>query len=207
MERITVTRALAELKLLDSRINNAIMSAKFVDGYKKKDGKTSMMKTPDEAEKGILADYQSITDLISRRTKIKSAVLVSNATTKVTIKGVEYSVVEAIDKKNSIVYSKNLLTKMRHQYANMLTLSQNAQVSLEKQVSEMLTANLSSASKNTKEDYDIIAKPLIEANQINLIDPLNLKEKIEELENDITGFESEVDFTLSESNAKTEIEF
>lgn len=204
---MTVTRALAELKLLDARITSSIAKAKFVDVYKKKDGKTASFKTVEECEKEIKADFNSISDLIVRRDSIKKSVLMSNATTKITIGGKEYTVVEALDKKDSIKYTQEMLNKMKRSYTESLSLRNNTQASLEQQVNNMINTNLGSATKATDNDYDTIAKPFIDANQINLIDPLKLGDKIDEIEKGIMEFESEVDFTLSESNAKTEISF
>ena len=48
-------------------------------------------------------------DLISRRNKIKSAIIMSNAKTVVEVAGKQMTVAEAIDKKSSIEYEKELL--------------------------------------------------------------------------------------------------
>jgi hypothetical protein len=212
MEKMTVTRALAELKLLDSRITKGIAySGSFVDVSQKKTEngnkaiKSGMSK--DEFEKRAVSNYTSINDLINRRNKIKSAILKSNANTKVVIGGKEYTVVEAIDQKSAIQYKKDLLSTMKNQLANILQEIDKSKTKVESQVETMLAQSLGSNKKVSDSDYDTIAKPFIEANELKLIDPLKLQDKIDMLDKEIDEFETEVDFVLSESNSRTEIEF
>jgi hypothetical protein len=212
MEKMTVTRALAELKLLDSRINKEITySSAFVDVSQKKteDGNKALKSgmNKQEFEKRAESNYKSINDLIKRRNEIKSAILKSNAETKVKIGKNDYTVVEAIDQKGAINYKKSLLNSMKSQLSIMLSEIERAKGKVESQVETMLTQNLGGNEKTNENDYDIIAKPFIEANELKLIDPLKLQEKIDVLDKEIDEFESEVDFVLSESNSRTEIEF
>ena len=60
---------------------------------------------------------------------------------------------------------------------------------------EILSANLSN-----------ISKPILEANELKLVDPIQTEKKIDEMEENIDNFLNEVDFVLSESNAKNNIE-
>jgi hypothetical protein len=212
MEKMTVTRALAELKLLDARINKSIShSSLFVDVLQKKteDGnkaiKSGMSKQ--EFEKRADSNYKSINDLIDRRNKIKSAVLKSNAGTMIKIGNIEYTVVEAIDQKGAINYKKSLLSTMKSQLTSMLQEIEKAKSKVESTVETMLTQSLGGNKKANDSDYDTIAKPFIEANELKLIDPLKLQDKIDVLDKEIDEFETEVDFVLSESNSRTEIEF
>lgn len=60
-------------------------------------------------------------------------------------------------------------------------------------------------SKTANEEYEKARKSYIEANTMELIDPVNILEKIEALEVEIADFTTEVDSALSVSNALTEI--
>lgn len=207
-EQMTVTRALAELKLLQSRIDKGVTGFTGIDVFQKRSEKravkTNMPK--DEFEKKALSSWESVNDLIKRRAAIKTALLRSNAETKVKIGGVEFSVIEAIERKNSIEFEKSLLRKMKANHTAIMTSVEQARARLDDQVEKMILQNLGTDKKTDKEDFERIAKPFIEANEYNLIDPLKLGDKIDALDESIDNFETEVDFVLSESNAKTNIE-
>jgi hypothetical protein len=97
MTILTVTKALVELKLLDSRIHNGIAklsSVEVIEG----DRPPSGFKSVDEFNQAATSLLQSVQDLISRRQKIKNAIVKSNAVALVTIGRAEMTVAEAIDK-------------------------------------------------------------------------------------------------------------
>ena len=98
-ETMTIHKALAELKILDDRIDGAILDAKFVTTKKNNQAKVHG-KTVKEFGDNAGSSYSKITDLIRRRNAIKGAVNVSNANTIVKVGEKSYTVVEAIDKKN-----------------------------------------------------------------------------------------------------------
>ena len=85
-ETMTVHKALAELKILDARIFNATSGKTFVAAKKVSDKKIGGVLV-ETLKKDMKSDYQSVTDLIARRTAIKRAVVLSNAKAKVVIGG------------------------------------------------------------------------------------------------------------------------
>ena len=95
-EQMTVHKALAELKIIDSRIENAISGGTYVVANKHSNTKIHGV-TIDEFKTQMKSDFQKVTDLIARRNAIKRAVVASNATTKVKVGNVEYTVAEAIE--------------------------------------------------------------------------------------------------------------
>ena len=115
-EKMTIHKALCELKTLDSRIQDAIRRSTFCFANKHSNQKIHGIPIED-VKKECKAAYQSISDLISRRNAIKCAVVLSNATTKVTIGGKEYTVAEAIEMKNNgMALLKYLLDKLAGDY-------------------------------------------------------------------------------------------
>lgn len=205
--KITVTRALAELKLLDSKINDSIRKAVFIDTFQNRiDRCNSTGKTKLEFESDLKAEYQSITDLIKRRIEVKAQIIKSNAETMVKIGENQYSVAEAIDRKTNIEYEKTLLNAMKKDFNRVNDILIQNQATLDENLEKMLMQSLGADRKKNKEDYDNIAKPFIEANALNKIDPLSIEKTINKLEDKINTFLTEVDFVLSESNAKTKIE-
>jgi hypothetical protein len=101
---ISVTQALAELKLLDKRIQKALDYVTWADVKTK-----SHPVDTDKFSKNVHAEYQSFLALVKRRDAMKRAVVTSNATTRVKVGAWEGTVAEAIEYKTSIHYKKRLL--------------------------------------------------------------------------------------------------
>ena len=109
MRKITITEGLVELKLLDSRIRKATVKDWAIGVYSK-DVTQENKKKFEEVTK---ANYQSIKDLINERAKIKSAIVKSNAKTQVKVGEKKMTVAEAIERKSSIDYEKDLLSEWK----------------------------------------------------------------------------------------------
>lgn len=207
MRKISITEALNELKLYDSKITKAITNATFCGAAKKSADKVGVVKKDDFVERAK-ASYQSATDLISNRNILKSAIVRSNAITGVEIDGVPMTVAEAIERKNSIEYDETLLNEMKRQYANATATVDKENKKVDNKVDELLTTLIGKDSdkKLSKEDQEAVEKPYREKNEFEFVDPLDLYEKIQALEANIDGFKSNVDTVLVLSNATTFIE-
>lgn len=207
MLKITISRALSELKTLESRINKAINSANFVDvsrGNHDVALKASIDKV--EFEKYAKSSMKSVEDLISRRNEIKSSILISNATAKVKIGEKEYTVIEAIERKNSIIHDKSFLDQMRSQLSVCRKDIETNRVQVDKNIQKLIEASYGREASPSKEDYDAIADPQTKRHELKLLDPCKLDDKVKELDDKIDEFLKEVDICLTESNARTEIE-
>jgi len=198
MEKITVTRGLVQLKLQDKKIRKKIRGACFATI--EVGGKVKEESCDPEA------DYQSIRDLINRRDKIKAAIMKSNSETIVEVAGEKMTVADAIERKNSIQYYKQLLDQMRAQYASINDEIERINEDVRYRLDKMLEANFGKDGKIREEDLKKIEGPFLEANQAKIMDPLKLEEQIKQLGDWIDEFESEVDLVLSESNTRTLIE-
>lgn len=207
VKRISITEALKELKLYDARINKAIAATKFIGAKKKSDDKIGTINK-DVFDQLAVSGHQSIMDLIANRTKIKAAIVQSNATTMVEIAGIKYTVAQAIERKNSIEYEKDLLLAMKTQWseANIRVNNENSKV--DNQVNKMLEAFLGKDSdkKVSQTDLSTISDQYRDKNEWELEDPLGLYNRMLELESNIDSFEADVDVRLSISNSITYIE-
>lgn len=207
MEKISVTRALADLKVIKKRIASLIDGAIFVDAYQNRStilGRTK--KSQAEFKREIEAASQSINDLMSRHDRIKAAIVDSNAKTKIKICGDEITVAAAIERKQSIEFKKTLLKKMREQWAACKTTVDKDNSSLEDSLEKLLTSMYGSDKKTDPAMFEETSKAFRQQNEIRIFDPVGVEKQIATLENYISSFEGEVDFALSEANAKTEIE-
>lgn len=200
MTEYSVTRALAELKLLDKRINKEIERSTFAT-VKTKNKQLDVEKFNKEA----VSQYQSITDLLTLRNKIKSAVVQNNATTRVKISGKEYTVAEAIERKNSLDYEKRLLQKLQTERTLAKNQIDQHEANVRSKLDRLLELEFGKDVRSNVGNVDPITNSYLENNKIEFVNPLNIDEKIKQLEAEIEGFEKDVDFALSESNAMTKI--
>lgn len=213
IEKMTIHNALAELKTLDARIEKAIRETPYVLAAKHSAEKINGMSIADFKTQ-IKSCYQKATDLIARRDAMKRAVVLSNANTKITIGGNEYTVAEAIEMKNhGIEFKERLLNAMTYAYNDAQNdLSRNSGDSLERKAEQYVLAVIQAQPKDSKMTVDSDAmqslrKTYIENNTYDLIDPLGVANVIKSLEDEINKFNTEIDAALSCSNALTVIEF
>lgn len=209
MEKMLVTVALNELKLLDSRIIKEIDRGSFISSAKKSNPKVSPAMSKEEFIEEAKSKFNSVKDLIERRSKIKAAIVDSNAKTEVEIDGVKMTRADAIERKSSINYEKLMLNELKDQLNIHTAKVNSSNYEVDNKIDSLVQAAYGKEGKNNikQEDYDAIAKPYREANEWDIVDPLNLKDVIEEMEKRIDGFESNVDSALQISNCTTYIEF
>lgn len=208
-EQMTVHKALAELKVIDSRINNAIRSGTFVVANKHSNEKIHGV-TINEFKNSMKSDFQKVSDLIARRNAIKKAVVASNAVTKVKVGDTEYTVATAIEMKNHGMEFKNTFKKcLESQYAVAKNeLDKNSGDPLEKRAENYVLSVIQAQPKDSKMAVDSEAMKnlrtqYIKDNTYDIIDPIGVKDAIEQLDNEISNFITEVDAALSVSNALT----
>lgn len=212
-EKMTVHAALAELKTMDGRIEKAIRESCFVTAVKKSAEKIKGV-TVTEFKNKMKSNYQKVDDLIKRRNAIKRAIVLSNATTMVTISDKQFTVAEAIEMKNhGIEFKRSLLNAISMQYdMAQADITRNSGEALEKRAEKYITDIINAQPKDSKMSADTEAmKSLRETylnnNSFELIDPLNVVDVMERFDSEINDFLVKVDSTLSVSNALTVIEF
>lgn len=205
--KISIHRALGELKLLDSRISKQIGAGAYI-GLKKNSAKNEYKTglTLEKFEAKAKASIQSVNDLIARRKAIKEAIVNSNATTIVTIGGKEMTIASAIERKTSIEYDRELLKALKKQYNFAISTVTKQNDTVESEISQKVDIMLGSEKTKNAEMVNSFSNDYREANGWKVIDPLGLLDIINNLEEEITTFEADVDVVLSESNATTFIE-
>lgn len=208
-EKMTVHKALAELKIIDDRINNAIVNGTYVVANKHSNTKIHGM-TIDDFKTSMKADFQKVSDLIARRNAIKRAVVASNAVTKVNVGDNEYTVAEAIEMKNHGMEFKNTFKNyIARQYTNAKNeFDKNSGEPLERRAENYVLSVIQAQPKDSKMAVDSDAMKSLRAqyikdNTYDIIDPIGVKDVIEKLDNEISSFITEVDAALSVSNALT----
>jgi cell division protein ZapA (FtsZ GTPase activity inhibitor) len=195
MEKLTVTRGLTQLKTLDKRIKKAIANGCYV---------TYKVGDKQEQDCNPKSDFQSVMDLIQYRDRLKSAIVKSNAETKVKIAGKKYTVAEAIEAKTSIQYRAALLDTLRRNLDSVRYNVDEINQDVQRRLDRLIEASVGSDSKN-KSEIDAISKPFLQRNEAQIVDDLKIEEKIKTLDKELEDFLEEIDVALSESNAQTYI--
>ena len=207
-EVMTVHKALCELKMLDKRINESIMTAEFCRANKHSNTKIDG-GTIAEYEAAAVSKYQSTMDMIVRRDAIKRAVVASNAATEVTIGGNRYTVADAVElRRHGLSYRRTLLQAMTLQLKRVRsTIEQKNGEELTRAADKMVEVYYGRQTdvKAITEEMRATREKFIEDNTYELLDPIRVENRIRELDKEITAFETEVDSALSVSNAVTEI--
>ena len=207
-EKMTIHKALSELKVLENRIQKETGDAVFCVANKHANTVIKGIPVADFCNQAKDA-FKSIRTLINRRNAIKRAVTRSNAVTKVSIAGQEYTVAEAIDMKNlgmehlkylcSVVESQFTSAKMSADRENGDKLESRADTYVQSLYQGADKKNLSDEVKKVREDF-------MAAQTVEVLDPIGAAKVSGELRKEIDDFMTEVDSALSVSNALTTID-
>ena len=199
--KMSITRALAQVKLIESKLGRAFVGFDVEINVKLKYFPNF---TTEQFEKEALVEVNSFEDLFKNRLKIKSAIARANIDTKISLLGTEYSIIELIDLKNSSQYKKNVYTNLINNYNKCKSDVVNQDVKIENEVSkqvEVANSNKTQVSKDLTTTLTETYKTLWGGKIIGL--DIN---KISKEKEDLDKLVAEIDMILSEINSKTEIE-
>lgn len=206
-ETMTVHRVIAELKTIDKRIEDKIEDTTFCRANKHAN-KVIGGKPIADYMASVKNDTDSIMTLIARRNAMRRALMLSNACTKVYINDREYTVADAIEMKH---HGLQMLVMLRDE---MVSQWKRQNDTVETENGEKLTAKVdayiaqSYGSKDVRTaDASQARADYIQEQSYDLLDPLDLKQRIEKLTDEIDKFRADVDAVLSASNATTMVAF
>ena len=203
-ERMTITRALSELKLLEKRATKLIDETTFVTftvgGAPPREARSAA-----EFSDRVLARRQSVADLLRRRSAIKAAVVASNARTTVDVAGQVYTVAAAIERKASVAFDQRLIARLRSDLAGARRQVELTNERAEDRLDQQAQALLGKEGARGAE-YEALHRSFMDRNAARLLDPLDAQADIDRLSDQVDAFLAEVDQALSVSNAVTVIE-
>lgn len=206
-DTMNVHQALAELKMMDKRIEAATREPEWVITNKHSNTKINGVDVKEWVD-DIKSKYQKVLDLIRRRDAIKRAVVNSNAVTKITVAGKEYTVAEAIDRKNNgVEYQKKLVLRLNHDYVMCKSNADRANGSeLERRADEHVRIMVGNSDmKGATAEAVRLRNEFILAQTTDIIDPIGVLAEIEKINDEVNSFLMNVDAALSVSNALTVI--
>lgn len=216
-EKMLVTQALDERDLLVKKITDKIAKASFVDTIKPNEDKVYNARiNKEEFASNAARAYQQINDLINRYQAIDAAIVASNAKTFISTSYGKYTVAGAISLRSRLkgqgVYGDEadfeytLQTRMEDEIEQRLSLIQVKNSQLQNTAEGMRLSILGKDSK-VKDDKPLdVVEAYVKENTTEMVDPLNIKEKIEELKDKRESLLSELDTQIKVSNATTFIE-
>jgi len=211
---LTITRALKEIDTLTDRISKLNTTNSSFQGYlvvaPSNLESTNRKKEIDKFREDAKAQYQSVTTLINRRDKIKSLVILSNASNTITIAGNTFTVAEAIEKKKTIHIQKELLNFLRREQQAARTRLERELVEYNRKLEAFVikAKELEKQEKGKEPDETFVAKitaGYAATNYPKIYEPFDFTAEINKLDDFITQFEDEVDISLSEANATNTI--
>ena len=213
-EKLLITQALDERDLLCKKISSKIQKANFVDMAKNNEENVVNARVDRETfKKQAEASFQQIRDLIDRYQKIDAAIVASNASTKIQTSYGEYTVAAAISLRNRLRsvddktdFEGNLLNAMEKTLINHIQAVDARNRKLEMTAEGMRTSILGKETKGKDDKPLEVVDTYVRENTTVLIDPLDLKKKIDEIYEKNDTLLRELDTCIKVSNATTFIE-
>ncbi len=216
-EKMLVTQALDERDLLVKKINDKIEKASFVDTVKPNEEKVFDKRIArEDFAKQAESSYQQIQDLIERFQKIDTAIVASNAETTITTSEGIFTVAGAISlrsrMRSSGAYGKTadfeerLRTKMKMEFDACVQLSEMKNKQLQGTAESMRLSILGKDSKVRDDKPLEVVDAYVKENTTELVDPLDVKAKMTELEEKRLNLIKELDTQIKVSNATTFVE-
>ncbi|ASV43382.1 hypothetical protein [Vibrio phage JSF12] len=205
--KITVTQALTEVKKLDKQISKLSQAGGFIGAYT--NGKLPAgFSSKEQLVAEVTGNLQRIDALMARRANIKAKITESNAKTPVVVGKITMTVAEAIERKDSIQLSVDLMGVLKKELATTQKAQDDFNRRIQQDIDTKVTQILGNVKKVDANDdtYKMIKEQVEKANTFTLVDPNNLRVVIQKLEDQIEDFKLNVDVALSIVNATTFIE-
>ena len=216
-EKMLVTQALDEKDLLVKKIADKIAKASFVDTIKPNEDKVYEKRiSKEEYAKEAESAYQQIVDLIDRFQKIDAAIVDSNARTEITTSYGTFTVAGAISLRSRLRglgayegeadFEGRLQNKLRNEYSERVRFCDLKNTQLQSTAESMRLSILGKDSKTKDEKPLGVVEAYVKENTTELVDPLDVKKKMEALEEKRNTLLTELDTQIKVSNATTFIE-
>ena len=215
MERLLVTQALDERDLLVKKINDKIKNLQVIDTIKANEDRVLNKRVSrEEFEQQAKSSLQQIEDLIARHQRIDTAIVASNAATKIETEYGIFTVAGAIALRNRLRSGQNemdfegrLYQHLNMCYVMMLEEAEDRNRKLQTTAETMRLSILGKDAK-VKEDQPLaVVETYVRENTTELVDPLDVRKKMETMKEKKEALLAELETKIKVSNATTFIEF
>lgn len=211
--QLLVTQALDERELLIHKIMDKIKAASFVDMAKHNEEKTAGKRlSRSEYAKQAKRAFQQIMDLVERYQKIDAAIVASNANTRIQTSYGEYTVAGAISLRNRLKaasgyeekgFENSLYDKMQEEYERCMQSIHAKNRHLDDTAENMRLSILGKEARMKETKPLEVVEAYVRENKAELIDPLDIVNKMQQLKERKDKLISELDTQIKVSNATT----
>lgn len=216
-KKMLVTQALDQRDLLVKKICDKIRKASFTETKKHNEEKVMERKvTQKEFEKEARSSYQQIIDLIHWYDKVDQAILRSNAETMIETSYGTMSIANALALRSRLNCSNaydsdsnfegNLMMKLQEELNEKIRVMEQKNKGLQNTAETMRLSILGKDTKTKDETPLKVVDVYVQENTTELIDPLNVRKKINELNERRETILNELDTKIKVSNATTFVE-
>lgn len=208
-ERMTLHRAHLEITLLEQEIDKQIELFAPVTKQKRNGKLVSTRLTQTTFSMRASGGWQSIRNLMARKRRIRGAILLANATTKVSVCGEEYTIAEAIEQKTVMAKEREIVAETRKKVEKERQSVNDFQEQNKWRIAKLVEAAHGARGKDDplpKEEYDAVAEPYLRENDVGMFDPLRCECLVAELEKNVDAFLATVDECISAANLTGMIE-
>lgn len=216
-KKMLVTQALDQRDLLVKKICDKIRKASFTETKKHNEEKVMERRvTQKEFEKEARSSYQQIIDLIHWYDKVDQAILRSNAETIIETSYGAMSIANALALRSRLNCSNaydsdsnfegNLMMKLQEELNEKIRVMEQKNKGLQNTAETMRLSILGKDTKTKDETPLKVVDVYVQENTTELIDPLNVRKKINELNERRETILNELDTKIKVSNATTFIE-
>lgn len=216
-KKMLVTQALDQRDLLVKKICDKIRKASFTETKKHNEEKVMERRvTQKEFEKEARSSYQQIIDLIHWYDKVDQAILRSNAETIIETSYGTMSIANALALRSRLNCSNaydsdsnfegNLMMKLQEELNEKIRVMEQKNKGLQNTAETMRLSILGKDAKTKDETPLKVVDVYVQENTTELIDPLNVRKKIDELNKRRETILNELDTKIKVSNATTFVE-
>lgn len=216
-QKMLVTQALDQRDLLVKKICDKIRKASFTETKKHNEEKVMERRvTQKEFEKEARSSYQQIIDLIHWYDKVDQAILHSNAETIIETSYGTMSIANALALRSRLSCSNaydsdsnfegNLMMKLQEELNEKIRVMEQKNKGLQNTAETMRLSILGKDTKTKDETPLKVVDVYVQENTTELIDPLNVRKKIDELNERRETILNELDTKIKVSNATTFVE-
>ena len=216
-QKMLVTQALDQRDLLVKKICDKIRKASFTETKKHNEEKVMERRvTQKEFEKEARSSYQQIIDLIHWYDKVDQAILHSNAETIIETSYGTMSIANALALRSRLNCSNaydsdsnfegNLMMKLQEELNEKIRVMEQKNKGLQNTAETMRLSILGKDTKTKDETPLKVVDVYVQENTTELIDPLNVRKKIDELNERRETILNELDTKIKVSNATTFVE-
>ena len=216
-KKMLVTQALDQRDLLVKKICDKIRKASFTETKKHNEEKVMERRvTQKEFEKEARSSYQQIIDLIYWYDKVDQAILRSNAETIIETSYGTMSIANALALRSRLNCSNaydsdsnfegNLMMKLQEELNEKIRVMEQKNKGLQNTAETMRLSILGKDTKTKDETPLKVVDVYVQENTTELIDPLNVRKKINELNERRETILNELDTKIKVSNATTFVE-